>query len=513
MFFLSIDCTLIYPYLEDANWKNELRSKDNLALGYLTSCLRQEGFSVSMIHAEHNKYSVNDIIKILKKNPPKCVGISCTSQRSYVVVKEYAKYIKSNFNIPIFIGGIFPTIAYDKILNDCHDIDVISLGEGEISTVKYLKHIIGKMELKDINGISFRDSENKIIANYPISVIENLDELPLPAKDFFEDMEKELKTGFYYINISAGRGCYGNCSFCSTGKLTGTSYRRVRSVGNVLDEIEHFQKKYNVNYFKFVDELFIDKTNLTWIYDFCNQIKKRNLKIKFHAEARVDCILEPVIANLKSVGLDELFIGLESGNQSVLNKYRKGHTLENAENAIKIIKKYDINLQLGYIMIDPSLTFEQLHENIMWILKVGNYSKHNLYNKLNLYYGTDLYYSMKKSQINDNSPFYERKISYFIDNRVEAFSKLIDYTKLRFTNYNKTINEFLLQNIKDGLPQKIWKSYACQIDNEEVKVWTNIILNAFDLSKEGNIDMEKWNKYIDNDINFLYEKFTNITKH
>lgn len=55
-------------------------------------------------------------------------------------------------------------------------------------------------------------------------------------------MEKELKTGFYYINISAGRGCYGNCSFCSTGKLIGTSYRRVRSVGNVLDEIEHFQK-------------------------------------------------------------------------------------------------------------------------------------------------------------------------------------------------------------------------------------------------------------------------------
>lgn len=82
----------------------------------------------------------------------------------------------------------------------------------------------------------------------------------------------------------------------------------------------------------------------------------------------MDCILEPVIANLKSVGLYELFIGLESGNQSVLNKYHKGHTLENA---IKIIKKYDINLQLGYIMIDPSLTFEQLHENIMWILKVG----------------------------------------------------------------------------------------------------------------------------------------------
>ncbi len=62
---MSIDCSLIYPYLEDANWKNELRSKDNLALGYLTSCLRQEGFSSSNDStAEHNKHSVNDIIKI-----------------------------------------------------------------------------------------------------------------------------------------------------------------------------------------------------------------------------------------------------------------------------------------------------------------------------------------------------------------------------------------------------------------------------------------------------------------
>ncbi len=49
------------------------------------------------------------------------------------------------------------------------------------------------MELKDINGIPYRDSENKIIANYPISVIEKLDELPLPAKDFLKIWKKNLK--------------------------------------------------------------------------------------------------------------------------------------------------------------------------------------------------------------------------------------------------------------------------------------------------------------------------------
>ena len=237
-----VDCTLIFPYLEEANWKNELRSKDNLALGYLASSIRQENFSVTIIHAELHKYSINEIKQILIETEPKSVGLSCTAQRSYTTLKAYAKMIKENFNIPVFIGGIFPTVAYKEILNDCPYIDFVSLGEGEIFIKDFLKILNSGENYKKLKGLAYRDKD-RVVVNGPISVVEDLDTLPYPAKDFLDEMKEELESGLYYINVSAGRGCFGKCSFCSCNKLTGTSKRRVRSVNNVVDELEYLRKK------------------------------------------------------------------------------------------------------------------------------------------------------------------------------------------------------------------------------------------------------------------------------
>lgn len=510
----KIDCLLIYPYLEEANWKNELRSKDNLALGYLASSLRMIGYNVRIVHAEHNKYSINDIQQIVLKESPRMVGISCTAQRAYGVVKEYARVIKEVLNIPIFIGGIFPTVAYKEILLDCKHIDFISLGEGELFIQEFVKAICGGQDVYGISGLAYRKPEGGVSANYPINIIENLDELPLPSKDFFEDMKRELETGLYYINISAGRGCYGNCSFCSTNKLTGGMVqRRVRSPQNVVNEVKFFQNKYKVNYFKFVDELFIDRTNLDWIFNFCEIVKKEKIKFKFHAEARVDCISEEVIKSLKEIGLDEIFVGFESGNAEILKRYRKGHTPQMAEKAMAILRKYDINVQMGYIMIDPALSFAQLKENVIWLIKLGGYSKHNLYNKLNLYYGTDLYEQMKELRLDGDTAFYERKILKYQDYEVENFVAYIDMAKKIFDSYNREVNEYILSLLKDiRHAEKDWQEFARKINEMEVKIWTELVLRALDQA-ELNIKMdENWKAYVNEKQGearqyFLNEKF------
>jgi len=506
-----IDCLLIYPYLEDANWKNELRSKDNLALGYLTSSARQAGFTVKIIHAEHNKYSPNEIQKLVEKYSPKVIGISLTAQRVYPIVKEYVNKIKNISSASIYLGGIFPSAAYDLILKECKGVDAICLGEGEKFIVDYLNFIIKKQgNYKNIKGIVYRDEEDNVCVNGEKNIIENLDELPLPAKDFFDDMKKEISSGFYYAHISAGRGCYGNCSFCSMSCLTDKHSRRVRSPKNVVDEIKYLQKTYGINCFYFVDELFIDKTNLNWIYEFCEEMKKQNVKILFHAEARVDSISEPVIKALKEVGLDNLFIGFESANLETLKKYRKGHTKEQAEEALKILRKLDVTAEYGYIMIDPELTYEQLKENIKWILKIGGYTKHNLYNKLNLYYGTDLYKAIKEENP-DDLPFYERKITRFKDKRVEIFSYIIDIAKELFSDYNERVNDFILAKVKEYSSESLWQDIAEKINDEEIVVWEKIILYALKTSSTpSNIDIGKWKNYINNHKKNLTLALNNI---
>lgn len=493
-----VDCLLIYPYLEDANWKNELRSKDNLALGYLTSSARQAGYTVNIIHAEHNKYSPTDVQKLVEKYQPKVIGISLTAQRAYPVVKEYVEKIKSISSAPIYLGGIFPSIAYELILKECTGVDAICLGEGEKFIVDYLDSIVKKQgDYRNIAGIVYRDEQGNVCVNGNKNVIENLDDLPLPAKDFFDDMKKEISSGFYYAHISAGRGCYGNCSFCSMSCLTDKNNRRVRSPKNVVDEIKYLQETYGINCFYFVDELFIDKTNLKWIYEFCDEMKRQNVKILFHAEARVDSISEPVIRTLKEVGLDNLFIGFESGNLATLKKYRKGHNPEQAEEALKILRKLDVTAEYGYIMIDPELTYEQLIENVEWILKIGGYTKHNLYNKLNLYYGTDLYKAIKEESP-DGLPFYERKITRFKDKRVEAFSLLIDVAKELFADYNARVNDFILAKVREYSNDGLWQDIAEKVNDAEIVVWEEIILSALKISSEpNNICYEDWGKYIE----------------
>ena len=492
-----VDCLLIYPYLEDANWKNELRSKDNLALGYLTSSARNAGYTVKIIHAEHNKYSPSDVQKLVEKYSPRMIGISLTAQRAYPVVKEYVEKIKSISTAPIYLGGIFPSIAYELIMKECKGVDTICLGEGEVFIVDYLNSIIKNQgDFRNISGIVYRDAQGNICVNGSKNVIENLDELPLPAKDFFDDMKKEISSGFYYAHISAGRGCYGNCSFCSMSCLTDKHNRRVRSPKNVVEEIKYLQEKYGINCFYFVDELFIDKTNLQWIYEFCEEMKKQNVKILFHAEARVDSISEPVIKALKEVGLDNLFIGFESANLATLKKYRKGHTPEQAEEALKILKKLDVTAEYGYIMIDPELTYEQLTENVEWILKIGGYTKHNLYNKLNLYYGTDLYKAIKEESP-DGLPFYERKITRFKDKRVETFSLIIDMAKELFSDYNERVNDFILAKVKEYSTNSLWQDIAEEINDAEIVVWEEIILSALKSSANPNdISLEEWSEYI-----------------
>lgn len=492
-----VDCLLIYPYLEDANWKNELRSKDNLALGYLTSSARKAGYTVKIIHAEHNKYSPSDVQKLVEKYSPKVIGISLTAQRAYPVVKEYVEKIKSITTSPIYLGGIFPSIAYELILKECSGIDAICLGEGEKFIVDYLNSIVkNEGDFRNIAGIVYRDELGNVCVNGSKNVIENLDDLPLPAKDFFDDMKKEISSGFYYAHISAGRGCYANCSFCSMSCLTDKHGRRVRSPKNVVDEIKYLQQTYGINCFYFVDELFIDKTNLQWIYDFCEEMKRQNVKILFHAEARVDSISEPVIKALKEVGLDNLFIGFESANLETLKKYRKGHTKEEAEEALKILRKLDVTAEYGYIMIDPELTYEQLTENVLWILKIGGYTKHNLYNKLNLYYGTDLYKAIKEENP-DGLPFYERKITRFKDKRVETFSLIIDIAKELFADYNERVNDFILAKVREYSTDNLWQDIAEEINDAEIVVWEEIILTALKLSKTpSNIVLDEWSEYI-----------------
>ncbi|MHA1896234.1 MAG: B12-binding domain-containing radical SAM protein, partial [Promethearchaeota archaeon] len=144
-----------------------------------------------------------------------------------------------------------------------------------------------------------------------------------------------------------------------------------RSVENVIDEIEYFQKKYGIKEFAFMDDNFtFDEKR---IYKFCYLLKKRNIKIyiNLYPGVRADKLSWKMIRALKSVGVTRITVGVESGNQKVVMKIGKGLNLKDVLKAVHYTKKAGLVAD-GFFMLGlPMDTERTMHETISFAKKAG----------------------------------------------------------------------------------------------------------------------------------------------
>ena len=107
----------------------------------------------------------------------------------------------------------------------------------------------------------------------------------------------------------------------------------------------------------------------------------------FNIELRPNDINRDELLLLRSVGLRAVFIGIESGIQRVLNEMRKDTTVEMNVQALQILKDLDIKIEMGWISLVPTMTFNELKENYQFLFSTECYTEENIYNRFNLYPG------------------------------------------------------------------------------------------------------------------------------
>lgn len=317
----------------------------------------------------------NEIIDQIKKFSPKAIGISAVSE-NYYFVKMLGRKIKKNFPETILIlGGIHITTSPHSFKESPFDIAI--RGEGEIAFAKLLKSIeknngINKNDINEITGIMFRD-KNKIIDLGLAEFIENLDELPLPARDLLNNQYYSLPTISAKDDfdptgsIITSRGCPHNCRFCSSYALWG---RRIRffSAERVVEEIEVLHNKYNYRKIAFVDDVFtINKPRLRKIISIL-KTKPFFGKIKFSVLGRADSFDEETAKLLKELNVFLVTFGIETGSQKTLTYLKRGIIkVEDGINAVNIAKKYGI-MGGGFFMIgSPYETKEDMEETYKFI--------------------------------------------------------------------------------------------------------------------------------------------------
>jgi anaerobic magnesium-protoporphyrin IX monomethyl ester cyclase len=290
-----------------------------------------------------------------------------------------------------------------EFLEEIKNVDIVAIGEGEYTMLDVAMFFEGKKKIDDILGIAHRRN-GKVVLNSPRPFIEDLDELPYPAYHLV-DMEQYLspKTIEYRsfqkraLSMITSRGCPFNCSFCSVHLHMGKAFR-AHSVDYVVDHIEHLVNEYHVKTIYFEDD------NLTFdikrFEAICDKILERNIKFQWETPngVRADYLTLELLKKMKKTGCQSVFVGIESGDQYVLdNIIGKSLKLENVIEFAKMCKKIGLKTGAFYIIGFPGETKETMKNTIEFALmlkKKYDVGMHLLFATPS--YGTRLYEECKK---------------------------------------------------------------------------------------------------------------------
>ena len=292
---------------------------------------------------------------------PNMVGITSTTPtiQSALLSARMAK--EAHPEVTVVLGGSHATFMDEQILGENSEVDVVVRGEGEQTLVE-LADAISKSNLKNLNkvaGITFRKN-GKIIRTPNRPFIQNLDELPRPAYDHLP-LKKYRISGRAILPVITSRGCPFQCSFCVSSQMFGKTFR-MRSIKNVVDEIEWLRDTHGADAFTFYDDAFT--LDIERALKICEEIKKRKIGLPWDCQTRVDNVSKEVLAKMRRAGCEVVYFGVESGSQKILDAVGKKTTIQQNERAIRWAKDAGLFVIASLIIGYPSETADTLEQTL-----------------------------------------------------------------------------------------------------------------------------------------------------
>ena len=335
-----------------------------LGLLYIGAVLIKNNHQVRLLDPDAENCFGEKLKAVIKQYNPELIGITASTS----IIKEALRIAKISKSVlplaPTVIGGIHPTISPKETLgNKC--VDFIMMGEAEITVVEFVDALEKGKDLSKIDGIGYK-RKGEMLINKRRELIENLDSIPFPDRDLLKNPSAyvppdALKTPV--TSLITTRGCFGACTYCQTKNIFGKRLR-FRSVKNIIEEIKYCSEKYGIKEFHFADDNFVvDKKR---VLNFCKEVKNLSTKFNFvfFNGLRADNVDEEILRALRSIGVFTIGYGVESGNQEILNRIKKGIKLDTYRKAYKISKKLGFQTWGFFIIGLPGETAKTIRDTI-----------------------------------------------------------------------------------------------------------------------------------------------------
>jgi anaerobic magnesium-protoporphyrin IX monomethyl ester cyclase len=186
----------------------------------------------------------------------------------------------------------------------------------------------------------------------PRPSIRDLDALPFPAWDLVDVPQYRAAWtaahGRLSWNMVTSRGCPYGCNWCAK-PLFGRGYAQ-RSPANVADELRSLRESVGPDHVWFADDIFGLVPG--WIETFADSVVSRGAVTPFAIQSRVNLMTPGAVEALARAGCEEVWLGVESGSQQILDAMDKGTTVAQAREATRCLKAHGIRacwfIQLGY---------------------------------------------------------------------------------------------------------------------------------------------------------------------
>jgi anaerobic magnesium-protoporphyrin IX monomethyl ester cyclase len=246
--------------------------------------------------------------------------------------------------------------------------DFVCCGEAEQSLVELCDSLLRSDKTPDIDGLIRLDLRGELVQS-PQRLAKNpaWPELPAPARDLI-DLEPYRRAwsnahGFFSMNMVSSRGCPYHCNWCAK-PISGNRFQ-IRPAAAVAEEIKALKTISGAQHIWFGDDIFA--LDQHWVKQFAAEVTKRDAAIPFKIQSRANLMTEQTVQQLKIAGCHEVWMGVESGSQTVLDAMDKGLNLSSVRSARRRLKDAGIRacyfLQLGY----PGESWPELKETIAFV--------------------------------------------------------------------------------------------------------------------------------------------------
>ena len=337
-------------------------TEPSFALVSLAAVARAAGADVRIVEASSLGLTVEKTLDKVVASSPDVVGITATTV-GIAAAGRLAGLIKSAEKAAIVVvGGCHATAMPEETLKEFSGFDLVVAGEGERTLLEILEHVAGAKNVpRGIPGTVERDGSGLKI-NPRRALIENLDELPLPAWSLLPGFPRAFRPSPARVrrwpcaSVVLSRGCPNQCTFCDRSVFGNRC--RAHSAEYAVRLFLDLRRNYGVREILVEDDTFLILAER--IREFCERLIAEKVDISWSCLGRADRVDRDLLVLMKAAGCWHISYGIESGDPAILKSVRKNLDLEQIRQAVRWSREAGLRTKGFFILGFPGETHASL---------------------------------------------------------------------------------------------------------------------------------------------------------